>query len=140
MRRSPLEEGQRWLRQAHEDLKWARRLAEQGAHYLASFLAQQIGGKALKALLYASGEETVLGQSTHRLATEASAIHADLADRLPRWSILDTFYIPTRYPDGLPDGIPADVYGEAAAAQAFALVGEIVQYVEDKLRVWGSTG
>ncbi|HAI21218.1 MAG TPA: DNA-binding protein [Clostridiales bacterium UBA8153] len=133
MRRSPLEEGKRWLRQAREDLKWARRLAEEGGYYLACFLAQQIGEKALKALLYASGEENVPGHSIHRLATEASAIHEDLAGRLSRWSILDTFYIPTRYPGGLPEGIPAEVYGESAAAQALTLVAEIVQYVEDKL-------
>lgn len=53
MRKKPLEEGQRWLRQAQEDLRWARHLAEQGAYHLACFLAQQVAEKALKAFLYA---------------------------------------------------------------------------------------
>ena len=26
--------------------------------------------------------------------------------------IFDTYYIPTKYPNGLPDGIPAEVYTE----------------------------
>jgi len=42
MRNEPLEQGRRWLRQAQEDLRWARLLAEQGGYHLACFLAQQI--------------------------------------------------------------------------------------------------
>src|SRR5437762_8177132 len=35
--RSPLEEGQRWLSQAEEDLKWVKDLADRGGYYLAAF-------------------------------------------------------------------------------------------------------
>ena len=63
MRRSALEEGQRWLSQAMEDLKWAKRLAEEGGWHIACFLAQQIAEKALKAFLYSRGEEIVVGNS-----------------------------------------------------------------------------
>ena len=52
MRRSPLEEGKRWLEQAGEDLRWAKDLAERGGYHIACFLAQQIGEKAVKAFLY----------------------------------------------------------------------------------------
>ena len=57
MRRSPLEEGRRWLEQAQEDLRWAEDLSRRGGYHIACFLAQQVGEKALKAFLYASGEE-----------------------------------------------------------------------------------
>ena len=63
MRRSALEEGMRWLEQAEEDQRWAKDLAERGGYHLACFLAQQVGEKALKAFLYAQGEEIVLGLS-----------------------------------------------------------------------------
>ena len=33
-------------------------------------------------------------------------------EKLKVQSILDTYYIPTRYPNGLPDRIPAEVYTE----------------------------
>ena len=66
MRRSPAEEGRRWLEQAEQDLRWARDLATRGGYYLACFLAQQIGEKALKALLYSRGAEVVLGHSVGR--------------------------------------------------------------------------
>lgn len=39
MRGNPLDEGRRWLAQAQEDLRWTRHLAEEGAYYLACFLA-----------------------------------------------------------------------------------------------------
>jgi HEPN domain-containing protein len=34
---------------------------------------------------------------------------------------VDGFYIPTRYPNGLPAGIPADVYTKEAAEPAIKL-------------------
>jgi HEPN domain-containing protein len=35
MRRSGLEEGERWLSQAEEDLRWADQLAKEGGWHLA---------------------------------------------------------------------------------------------------------
>lgn len=133
MRNKPLEEGQRWLRQAQEDLRWARHLAEQGAYHLACFLAQQVAEKALKAFLYAQGEEIVLGHSVERLCAAAAAIEPEFQMRARSWSILDGYYIPTRYPNGLPDGIPADVYTQQAASDAVDLAEEAVAFVAGQL-------
>jgi HEPN domain-containing protein len=129
MRNSPLQEGRRWLRQAGEDLHWARHLAEQGAHHLACFLAQQITEKALKAFLYAQGEEIVLGHSVERLCAAAANYEPQFRERARTWSLLDGYYIPTRYPNGLPDGIPADVYTQQAASDAVVLAGEAFDFV-----------
>lgn len=129
MRRSPLEEGQRWLDQAIQDLKWARHLADEGGWHIACFLAQQVAEKALKAFLYAQGEEVVIGHSVARLGASAEKYEAGFSDRVRRWSLLDGYYIPTRYPNGLPDGIPADVYNYEAAAGAVKLAEEAVVYV-----------
>ena len=133
MRRSPLEEGQRWLRQAREDLKWAAVLAEQGANHLVCFLAQQITGKALKGYLYAQGEEVVLGHSVERLSAAAAEYDQRFEDRSRQWSILDGYYIPTRYPSGLPDGIPSDVFSSEAAQNALDLADEAVNWTASLL-------
>lgn len=133
MRNKPLEEGQRWLRQAQEDLRWARHLAEQGAYHLACFLAQQVTAKALKAFLYDQGEEIVLGHSVERLCAAAAAIEPEFQTRARSWSILDGYYIPTRYPNGLPDGIPADVYTQQAATDTVDLAKEAVEFVATRL-------
>ena len=72
MRKEPDEEGKRWLEQASEDLKWSSELAKRGGYHIACFLAQQVGEKALKAFLYAKGEELVIGHSVERLCTAAA--------------------------------------------------------------------
>ena len=131
MRNSALEEGERWLSQAIEDLKWTKLLAEQGGWYLACFLSQQVTEKALKAFLYAQGEEIVLGHSVARLCADAVEYNKDFSEKAKRWSLLDGYYIPTRYPNGLPDGIPAEVYTEEAAKSAVALADEAVNYVKE---------
>ena len=129
MRNRPLDEGRRWLRQAQEDLRWTQHLADQGAYHLACFLAQQVAEKALKAFLYTQGEEIVLGHSVERLCAAATAFDPEFGVRARSWSALDGYYIPTRYPNGLPDGIPADVYTEQAARNAVQLAREAVDFV-----------
>ena len=92
MRNEPLEEGRRWLWQAQEDLHWARHLAQEGAYHLACFLSQQVAEKALKAFLYAQGEELVIGRSVERLCAAA---------RGPSWTATTSPpAIPTDYPAG----------------------------------------
>ncbi|MEA3375241.1 MAG: HEPN domain-containing protein [Chloroflexota bacterium] len=134
MRNSPREEGLRWLRQAQADLRWTRHLADEGAYHLACFLAQQVAEKALKAFLYAQGEEFVLGHSVERLCRAAAAFDAEFEERARSWSVLDGYYVPTRYPNGLPDGIPADVYTHQAAQDALALAEDAVSFVAGRLR------
>ena len=132
MSRSPRDTGRRWLEQATEDLRWADHLAVQGGYHIACFLAQQVGEKALKAFLYAAGEEIVLGHSVERLCAEAAHYDAAFAERARRWAILDGFYVPTRYPNAIPDSIPARIYTADAAREAVKLAREIVAYVSER--------
>lgn len=134
MRGKAEEEGMRWLEQAEEDLKWARDLAERGGYHIACFLAQQVGEKALKALLYAEGEEIVLGHSVERLCSYASKHRAELSEKVKRWAVLDGYYVPTRYPNSLPGSIPAKVYTKEAAREAVKLAEEIVTYVKKEMK------
>jgi HEPN domain-containing protein len=129
MRESALEKGKRWLEQAEEDLRWAKHLAERGGYHIACFLAQQIGEKALKALMYSQGEEIVLGHSIERLCRAASHWSSELNDHVNRWSILDGFYVAARYPNSVPDSIPARIYTQGAAKEAVKMAEEIVLFV-----------
>lgn len=129
MRGTPLDEGRRWLEQAEIDLGWAQHLSDHGAYHLACFLAQQVAEKALKAFLYSRGAEVVLGHSVERLCAEASRAHPSFAKGCSRWSALDGFYVPTRYPNSLPDNIPARVFTRSAAAEAVGHAREVVEMV-----------
>lgn len=133
MRNAPLEEGRRWLEQAQEDLRWAEDLAQRGGYHIACFLAQQVGEKALKGYLYGRGLEEVRGHSVERLCVEAAVHEPAFLERVRKWSILDQFYVTTRYPNSLPDSIPARVYTEDAARDAVRLARDIVEYVRGRL-------
>jgi HEPN domain-containing protein len=133
MRKDARSEGERWLAQAIEDLRWAKHLAESGGWHIACFLAQQVAEKAIKAFLYAQGEEIVIGHSVERLCAAAAQYQPEFADKVRRWSLLDGYYIPTRYPNGLPDGIPANVFTQEAAQSAVALAEEVVVWVRGLL-------
>lgn len=96
MRSRASKEGLRWLRQAQVDLGWTCHLAQEGAYHLGCFLAQQVSEKALKAFLYAQGEEIVLGHSVERLSRAAAAFDPGFAARARTWSVLDGYNVPVR--------------------------------------------
>jgi HEPN domain-containing protein len=129
MRREPLEEGQRWLDQAREDLLSAELLLDGGRHYLVCFLAQQVAEKAIKSYLYAGGEELVTGHSVERLGRRVVEQERKLQEAVAPAAELDAYYVPTRYPNGLPDSIPARVFGQDAAVRALGLARAVVDAV-----------
>jgi HEPN domain-containing protein len=117
MQRSAKDEGMRWLEQARADRHGAQLLFDGGSYHLACFISQQIAEKALKAFLYANGEELVIGHSVQALADWAAELDSEFAELREAVAPLDGYYIPTRYPNALPDGIPARVYTRAVAAE-----------------------
>ncbi len=130
--RDPDEAG-RWLDQATDDLRWARHLAEAGAHNIACFLSQQAAEKALKSLLFHAGEELVVGHAVQGLCERAAALVPGMASHCARWAFLDGFYLPTRYPDALPGGIPAHTYDKDAAQLAVGIATEVIDFVKDRV-------
>jgi HEPN domain-containing protein len=122
-----LHEAQRWLITAQQDLLAAKSLTENRFYAHACFNAQQAGEKALKALWYLHDREP-WGSSIQRLVTDfpdASSL-TNLDDWIHRAASLDRYYIPTRYPNGLPDLTPGQSYfkqdAEAAILQAATFV------------------
>jgi HEPN domain-containing protein len=120
----------RWLEQAVEDLTSAEILFQNRRYYLVCFLSQQIVEKALKAVIYYDGEDLVLGHSVKNLIERVSSIDIKFKQLKEKLPILDSYYIPTRYPNGLPDGIPADVFTQEAAQNALELAKSTVEFVQ----------
>ena len=129
MRADPKKEAGRWMKQAERDLDDAR-YADKGKRYnLACFLSQQAGEKAVKAYLYFQGNEEVWGHSVAELCADAEKYDADFGKLKRKGGALDKYYIPTRYPNGLPGGIPADVYRKEDSSQAITLAAEVIEIV-----------
>ncbi|MCS6938587.1 MAG: HEPN domain-containing protein [Roseiflexus sp.] len=104
-------EAERWLRTAEEDLRAVEVLLQAGAYAQACFYAQQSGEKAIKSLWHLIDADA-WGHSVQRLILEfpERSRLPDLEQWLERGALLDKFYIPTRYPNGLPDLTPGQVY------------------------------
>lgn len=133
MRRDAKAEGLRWLEQAEADRKGAQLLFDGGSYHLACFIAQQTAEKALKAFLYARGEDVVIGHSVEALCRWAAELDADFRQLREVVAPLDGYYVPTRYPNSLPDSIPARIYNRAAAEEALRLADQVLQLVRKKL-------
>ena len=133
MRRTPRDEAGRWVLQAQRDLDDARYSAAGRRFNLACFLAQQSAEKALKALLYSAGAEAVWGYSVADLCQDIIAIHPDLAPLAAIGGPLDKYYIPTRYPNGLPGGIPSDAFVSTDAQMAISMAEQVLDTVSSRL-------
>ena len=104
-------EAERWLQTAEEDLRAAELLMQGRAFAQACFYSQQSGEKAVKALWHLIDADP-WGHSVQKLIMDFPAKRTlpDLERWIERAALLDKFYIPTRYPNGLPDLTPGQVY------------------------------
>ncbi len=127
MKPHPKAEAERWLVQARSDLGFAEVGAREGYHAQTCFMCQQAAEKALKALHYLGGERLVIGHSLLELLRALLTRHPALADLEEAARRLDQYYVPTRYPNGLPGGTPADVFSKAQAAEALAQARRFVE-------------
>ena len=125
-------EARRWLDTAREDLDAARSLMESGKFSHSCFLGQQGGEKALKALWYFLGEDP-WGHSIQKLIAELPDPGAfeRLQPHLQAGALLDRFYIPTRYPNGLPDLTPGQAYFKQDAEVCLESSHRLLSAVEE---------
>ena len=112
------------------DLKDAKYSFEGKRFHLACFLSQQAAEKALKAFLYAKREENVFGHSVAELCTKV-IMHNEKFRKIKKASVLDKYYIPTRYPDGL----PYEMFDKEDAMKAISLASEVIKIVKKDLKM-----
>lgn len=127
--KEPNREADRWLKQAESDLAYAELGLREGFYAQVCFQCQQVCEKAIKALRYGRGERAVLGHALIELAASLPVM-ARFRDSL---AVLDQYYVPTRYPNGLPGGIPSDVYTGDQAAAAVDTARQVVAAVRAEL-------
>ena len=133
MKPSGKNEGMRWLEQAKADRKGAQILLDGGSYHLACFVGQQVAEKALKAFIYAQGEDFVIGHSVETLCRWASEFDPDFEKLRDEIAPLDAYYIPTLYPNGLPDSIPAKIYTQPVAKEVLKMADMALDIVRKKL-------
>jgi HEPN domain-containing protein len=122
--------GRDWLAQAERDLRHAERSRAAEEHEWACFAAHQAAEKAVKALHLSRGQE-VWGHVISRLLEEPSLdAPQGLVDAA---KVLDSFYIPSRYPNSHPEGAPFEHYGPLQSEEAIRYAGEILGFVRSQM-------
>ncbi len=122
------DQARRWYATAQDDYKTAEILFTNGKFPQSCFYAQQAGEKALKALYFKFDLEP-WGHSLVKLSKEFSGqqeLVCALSELNNECRELDRYYIPTRYPDGLPGTIPSEAYGSSEALSALKAAEKIL--------------
>lgn len=121
-----------WLNQAQRDLEQAADSGRASRHEWACFAAQQAGGKAVKALHLKLGQEA-RGHVIARLLGELPAETHPPDELIERACVLDSFYIPSRYPNSHPEGAPFEHYGPLQSEEAIRYAGQILEFVRTQM-------
>lgn len=135
MRNAVESEARRWLTQARDEFEDADELRKRQRFYLALFHFQQAAEKALKAYLYSELKSTEVFRthSVEELSRMAAELDPGFGVIIPAKK-LDRYYIPTRYPNGLPGGVPSRHYDDPEEAhEAMELARLVVERVEAAL-------
>ena len=122
-----------WFIQAERDLEQAGDSRLAGRHEWAYFAAHQAAEKAVKSLHLKYSQE-VWGHVVARLLSElGSAGLTAPSGLIEKARVLDTFYIPARYPNSHPEGAPFEHYGPIQSEQAIQYASEILTYVRAQM-------
>ncbi len=128
-REKRIKEAQRWVMTAQEDIEAAKILFEKEKYAHCCFHCQQAAEKAVKAIYYLF-EEQPWSQSVLELLFEFEKatdmkIPAEIKEEA---ALLDKFYIPTRYPDGLPALTPSQAFTKKEAVSALNSADKILNF------------
>lgn len=140
MKKPRQEESERWLTQAKDEFEDADDLRKRKRFYLALFHFQQAAEKALKAYLYIKvvSSEVFYTHSIEDLLEMALELDVEF-NEIKQAKKLDQYYIPTRYPNGLPGGVPSRFYDDPKEAEeAMVLARDVINFAERKIKETGS--
>jgi HEPN domain-containing protein len=129
------DQARRWFATAQDDFQTAEILFKNGKFPQTCFYAQQAGEKALKAVYYRFDLEP-WGHSLVKLSKEFTGqddVTQALTGLNSQLRELDRYYIPTRYPDGLPGTIPSEAYGSSDADSAINAATKILAFARNFL-------
>ncbi len=121
-----------WYLFAEEDLLMAEIALENNIYNQVCFHSQQGGEKILKGYLL---EQEKIVPRTHFLSELVQIcikVDSDFQTITKECSILDDYYIPTRYPDALPGMLPDGLPTDSDAFQAILYSKKIYDFVTKK--------
>lgn len=116
-----------WLEQAERDREKAALDFVHGYFEWCCFTAQQAAEKAVKALGMKMGVDVWGHAVTNLLRLLGDRVRVP-EEIIESAQLLDTYYIPTRYPNGFSIGKPADYYNRQMAGEALNACEKVLEF------------
>jgi len=122
-------EALRRLEQARYDLEAAQDSHKTNHNEWACFQAQQAAEKALKAYLFAKRQQPFAIHSVGALLELCKEEKLDIAG-IKNSIVLDSYYVPARYPNGVPYGtVPHKAFSSEQAKGAIELASRLIDVI-----------
>jgi HEPN domain-containing protein len=121
-----------WLRQGDKDLEQAKDSQQHGHHEWACFAAQQAAEKAVKAL-HLHSEQEAWGHVVAKLLQELPQAIKVPQELIEKARVLDSYYIPARYPNAYPEGSPFEHHGRLQSEEAIRYASEVIEFVHSQM-------
>ena len=129
-------EADRWLKQAENDLEFARLGLREGFHSQVCFWAQQSAEKAVKGIGRLGGGGAALENSVTLLVDRHGDRAPGLKDLMGESRLLDRYYRATRYPAAT-GPVPYTAFGEGQAIAAIEAAERFVRLAGEHIRTGG---
>ena len=127
------EQHKKWLQRAYDDLNFATLGLENDYYSQVCFLSQQCIEKCLKGYIVSKGDVYERTHSLLRLCQVVPELNIDLAPFKKEIRLIDKFYIPTRYPDGVPGSLEDRMPSRKHAKIALKTAQDVYQILSKKL-------
>jgi len=124
---------QQWLDRAAEDLAVARLVLSEAHFSHACFLAQQCVEKSLNAFLLARKNNYPRAHKLVDLIAQCIAIDPGFSRFRDSCIVIDQYYVPTRYPNGVPGSSAESLPGRQEAEEAVAYAESIMNFTLSQL-------
>lgn len=128
-----MKEQSNWFLFAEEDHRMAKKAIEEKIYNQTCFHAQQAVEKMLKGFLKSKKISVPKTHFLVELLKLCIGIDKDFAELKDKSSILDDYYIPTRYPDAIPGSLPENLPQEKDAKEALSILEHISKFIADKI-------
>ncbi len=129
-----MKEQNNWFSFAEEDIKMAESSFKEKIFNQTCFHSQQGIEKMLKGFLKVKGINVPKTHFLVELLKLCTEIDKDFQNLRDECSILDDYYIPTRYPDAIPGALPESLPQEKDAKEALSILEHISKFIKKKDR------
>lgn len=119
-----------WFLFAEEDMKMADNAFREDIFNQVCFHSQQGVEKMLKGYLYSKGVHIPKTHFLVELLKLCMKLDKNFQDYQEGCSILDAYYIPTRYPDAIPGSLPEGLPQKNNAKEALSILKRMAGFIK----------